>query len=448
MKRPALLERLRDHGDRPFLLNSTGAWSYGELIELIVETRAQLEDVGIQAGSVVSVAGDYRPRDIAVVLALLELRCIAVMIPDVGVREEYEEIAGCEVAVRDERGELGAQRLDPKATHPLVQDLRDRAGAGFVIFSSGSEGPPRAVLHDVDRFLDKFASAGKPLRTVAFLVFDHIAGLDTLFYTIEAGGALVVPDDRSPRAVSEAIERHSAQVLPTSPTFLRLLRLSDACVDFDFSSLEVITYGSEPMDEGGLAWLDRTFPEVALEQKYGTSEFGSPRSRSRGRDSLWLQLKSDEIEAKVLDGVLWIRSAGAMLGYLNAASPFTDDGWFCTGDEAVVDGEWIQILGRKSELIFVGGEKVFPAVVEGVLLEHDAVEQALVFGDKHPLTGQIVCADVLLRVGADEERETLKDIRRHCRTRLPRHAVPMRLSVTDATLSSHRSKKVRRRPGP
>lgn len=55
-----------------------------------------------------------------------------------------------------------------------------------------------------------------------------------------------------------------------------------------------------------------------------------------------------------------------MLGYLNAASPFTDDGWFKTGDEVEQDGEWLRILGRRSEIINVGGEKVSPAEIEGV----------------------------------------------------------------------------------
>jgi long-chain acyl-CoA synthetase len=67
------------------------------------------------------------------------------------------------------------------------------------------------------------------------------------------------------------------------------------------------------------------------------------------------------------DGLLEIKAKSAMRGYLNAESPFTPDGWFKTGDAVEVDGEYIKILGRKSELINVGGEKVYPAEVESVI---------------------------------------------------------------------------------
>ena len=63
-------------------------------------------------------------------------------------------------------------------------------------------------------------------RTLVFLQFDHIGGINTIFHTLTNGGAIVIPRDRSPRAVCEAISRQRAELLPTSPTFLNLLLLS------------------------------------------------------------------------------------------------------------------------------------------------------------------------------------------------------------------------------
>ena len=93
-----------------------------------------------------------------------------------------------------------------------------------------------------------------------------------------------------------------------------------------------------------------------------------------------------------------------MLGYLNAPSPFTADGWLDTGDLVEVDGEYIRFLGRHSELINVGGEKVFPAEVENVILELDNVAEALVYGERNPITGNIVCATVRL-MSPEQHRE-------------------------------------------
>ncbi len=83
------------------------------------------------------------------------------------------------------------------------------------------------------------------------------------------------------------------------------------------------------------------------------------------------------------------RSESAMLGYLNAPSPFDEDGWYDTGDQVETDGEYIRILGRKSEIINVGGEKVFPAEVESVFLEIPNVRDVLITAEKIRLRARL-----------------------------------------------------------
>jgi acyl-CoA synthetase (AMP-forming)/AMP-acid ligase II len=158
---------------------------------------------------------------------------------------------------------------------------------------------------------------------------------------------------------------------------------------------------------------------------------------------------------KVADDVLWLRSDSAMLGYLNAPNPIDEEGWWCTGDRVEVDGDWIRILGRESEMINVGGEKVYPQEVEDVILELDWVAEAVVRGAAHPLTGQIV--EALLNVdarrrpgeasaaGADG-RDVRKAVRAHCRQRLPGYKVPAKVTVVRDPLATERQKKRRRGP--
>ena len=109
-----------------------------------------------------------------------------------------------------------------------------------------------------------------------------------------------------------------------------------------------------------------------------------------------MTIGGDGYEYRVVDGLLEIKARSSMLGYLNAPSPFTDDGFFRTGDRVEVDGEYIRVLGRESEMINVGGEKVLPTEVEAVLIDIPGVNDAVVYGESHPLLGQIVCADVVL----------------------------------------------------
>ena len=195
---------------------------------------------------------------------------------------------------------------------------------------------------------------------MAFLLFDHIGGINTLLYTLSNGGTLVVLHDRSPEVVCQAIETNRVELLPTSPTFLNLLLVSGAHQRYDLSSLQLLTYGTEPMSEGTLRRIHEALPDVTLQQTYGLSELGILRSKSKSSDSLWVKIGGEGFETRVVDGLLEIKARSAMLGYLNAASPFTDDGWFKTGDRVEVDGDYYRILGRISEVINVGGQQGRP----------------------------------------------------------------------------------------
>jgi acyl-CoA synthetase (AMP-forming)/AMP-acid ligase II len=390
------------------------------------------------------VRSDYSLEAIGLVLALLERGCVAAMLPPDGDEDAMLDDACADAIFRaGPARDWSFERRNGGLRHPLLERLRNDGSGGFVIFSSGSTGHAKAVLHDIERFLLKFRRPGKRLRTLAFLLFDHIAGMDTLFYTLAAGGSLVLPEARDPHHVCGLVEKHRVEVLPVSPSFLRLMLLSGAHSDHDLSSLKIVTYGSEPMDQTTLRRVSEALPHAEVAQKYGTSEMGSPRSRSQERDSLWLHLKAGETEMRVVDDVLWLRAPSAMLGYLNAPDPFDEDGWYCTGDRVETDGQWIRILGRETEMINVGGEKVFPQEVEEVILELDWVQDVVVKGVEHPLMGQVVHAEVQL-ASPDHSEDFAREVRRHCRQRLPRYKVPAKVIEAKTPLTSRRQKKTRR----
>ncbi|TMB87245.1 MAG: long-chain fatty acid--CoA ligase, partial [Chloroflexi bacterium] len=332
--------------------------------------------------------------------------------------------------------------LAGKADHQHYQTLRERGHPGLVLFSSGTSGEPKAAVHDAVPLLDKFRTRRPAWRTVAFLLFDHIGGINTIFNTLSNGATLITVDDRSPDAVCAAIEQSRAEVLPASPTFLRLLLLSSAQERFDLSSVKVVNYGTEPMSEATLKRLRESFPNAQLLQSYGLAEVGILRSKSKSDESVWLKVGGEGIETRVVDGILQIKSPSTMLGYLNAPSPFTEDGWFVTGDAVEVDGDYLKIVGRRSELINVGGEKVYPSEVEEVIEAMANVEAATVYGEAHLLMGNIVCARVALVESEDEGKFAVR-LKRHCRERLPSYQVPVKVSVVGRELIGERFKKLR-----
>ena len=274
------------------------------------------------------------------------------------------------------------------------------------------------------------------------LGFDHIGGLNTLFGCLAAGAPLVLPASSAPGDVASAIARHRVAVLPASPTFLNLLLGSGVAQEHDLSSLRLITYGTEPMPESLLVRLKAAFPRARFVQTFGTSETGIARTSSPAQDSTFLRFEDPNLEWKVVDDELWLRSRTQVTGYLNAGNErFTADGWFRTGDKAEAGPDsTLRILGRLGEMINVGGEKLMPADVESIVLGVPGVADCRVRGEPHPLTGQTVVADV---VATFADHEALRSaIRTACRARLARHKIPTRVTFVPS-VSGERMKKTR-----
>lgn len=422
---------------------------YGDLSIEVERWQSRFSALKLEAGSVVGLRADYSLAAVAALLALCASQSIPALIPRDRPAEDYLTDADTFMLLQiDEDGTYSYRDVTQRpGSHPLLDALRATGEGGLIIFTSGSTGRPKATLHSLERFLQKFDRPGRSLRTLAFLLFDHVAGLDTLLYTLRNGGTLILTHRRDPQSILRLVVSHRVEVLPTSPSFLRLLCALSDITSYDLTNLEVITYGSEPMDEGTLRRVNACFPKVEIIQKYGTTETGSPRTASRNKDSLWLRFKEGEMQTRVIDGVLWLRGGGTMLGYLNASSPLSEDGWYCTGDLVEVNGEWIRFIGRSDDIIKVGGEKVAPLEVENIIRELDFVRGVFVKGEPHPLLGAVVSARVLVLPTGLKPKEAAARIRQYCRERLSAHKVPLRIDIVpedSMSLVSYRQKAVER----
>lgn len=279
---------------------------------------------------------------------------------------------------------------------------------------------------------------------MTFLLLDHIGGINTLLHVLSNNGTVVTVQSRDVESVCRAIQDRRVELLPTSPAFLNLLLMSDAWQRHDMSSLKRITYGTEVMPESTLQRLRRVFPNVQLQQTYGLSELGILRSRSREPESLWLKVGGEGFETKIVGGELWIRAKSAMLGYLNAPSPFDAEGWMNTQDAVEVDGEYIRILGRKTDMVNVGGQKVYPAEVESVLMQAPNITDATAYGEPNAIMGSVVAASVQL-ASPEDPVALRRRLREFCRERLAAFKIPVRFEVITNDPVSSRFKKTRLR---
>jgi len=443
-----LLDKMQALGDREAIIWRANTYTYGYLLDKVKYWETNLSNNGVTNGQVVAIEGDFSPNICALLLSLVENGNIVVPLSSsLPGRQKEEFISIAEVQAKytfDSNDDFQFEPLKTTVTNSLIQELQSMNEPGLILFSSGSTGKSKAALHNFTKLLEKYETPRPALRSIIFLLFDHIGGINTFFHTLSNGGCLVFIEERSPEGVCREIEAFRVELLPTSPTFLNLLLMSEQYRNFDLSSLRTISYGTEAMPESTLKKLNDVFPNVRLLQTYGLSELGILRSKSKSSDSLWVKVGGENYQTRVADGLLHIKTDSAMLGYLNAPSPFDADGWFNTEDQVEVDGEYMKILGRKSDIINVGGQKVYPAEVESVLLEMGGVADVTVVGEPNPILGNVVKARISL---AEEETigELRKRVREFCKDRLEQYKIPVRIEIACEAQFSARFKRMRRR---
>jgi long-chain acyl-CoA synthetase len=435
----------QNHSAGTCLASGDRTFTYKWLRETVSSWKSYLDESKLQPGSIVALQGDFSPQTIAALLALIDRSAIVVPLSPGAApqQQEFMEIAEVQVAVRPSlSGGHELQRFDRVPANKLSLQLCASGRPGLVLFSSGSTGKSKAALHDFIPLLEKFKTPRRAMAVLTFLMIDHIGGINTLLYVLSNAGTAVTAAERNPDDICAAIESHRVELLPTSPTFLNLLLMSEAYTRHDLSSLRLITYGTEMMPENTLRRLNELFPSAKIQQTYGLSELGILRSKSQSSDSLWVKVGGEDFDVKLKDGTLRIKARSAMMGYLNAPSPFDEDGWFDTGDLVESNGDYVRFLGRKSEIINVGGRKVYPAEVENILLQVENIKDATVRGERNPITGNVVVARINLT--QPEDRGTIqKRIREFCRSRLEPYKVPVKIEIVDRNQFSGRYKKSR-----
>ncbi|MEV6927326.1 long-chain fatty acid--CoA ligase [Dactylosporangium sp. NPDC051485] len=440
-----LRKTLREYADRPAFVYAGQQHTYRELLSMADEWTAYLDAESVGAGAVTMLEGVSSPHTCAALLALIERQ--AIIVP----RTPSSVAADAELTIAEVEVVLGAagsgrrtcRRTGQSARNELYARLRAAGSPGLVLFSSGTTGRSKASVLDFAKLLARHRpGAAEGRRVLQFPHFDHIGGINTLLRTLAGGGTVVTVPERTPDTVFGAIAAHGVQVLPTTPTFLKMALLTGADRRYPTDTLELITYGAEPMPQHTLELLRAALPAVRLKQIYGLSELGILPTKSRADGSRWMKLGTAGFAHRIVDGILWIKSDTAMLGYLNASAEFDDEGYFNTQDMVEIDGEYIRILGRRSEIINVGGEKVYPSEVENVVLEVPNVCDVTVTGHPSPILGMVVKATVRLERDEDEHSVRLR-VREHCRNRLAAFKVPALMHVSHEPMHTARFKKAR-----
>lgn len=442
-----LLETANKNKDNDaFVLNDKKS-TYAELLSDYNKAVKFIEDNQILPNTTVALESDFSSLSTGFLFALIENQNIIVPLTKAVANKKNDFLAISKaqylISIKDDNT-IEFSFLDGDSNHEIYNTLKERKHPGIVFFSSGSTGESKGAVHDFVYILDKFKQPRKMKRMITFLMFDHMGGINTLLHNLSGGGCIITVRDRTPKAVLNIVEKYKVQVLPVSPTFINLMLLSGAYQQFDLSSLETISYGTEVMPESTLERLNEIFPNIRLVQTYGLSELGVMDTKSKSNNSLWVKLGGAGFETRVRNNMLEIKAHSAMIGYLNAPSPYTEDGYFMTMDMVEQDGEYYKILGRKSEIINISGEKVYPAEVESFFMGMDGVEDVAVKGESNPLIGSMVVAKFKINTN-----ETLSEFKKrmnaYAKGKIADFKIPQKVRlVTDEEIHSIRLKKDRK----
>jgi long-chain acyl-CoA synthetase len=247
------------------------------------------------------------------------------------------------------------------------------------------------------------------------------------------GAKSVVVRDLDPVALAKLIPEQHVTHAFLVPAVLQFMLMVPGVEDADFSSLKIIVYGASPISEEVLARSVEVFG-CRFWQAYGLTETtgavvnlppedhdlaGPNRHRLRScgvaGPGVELRIVDPETGADLPSGAvgeIWVRSSQVMKGYWNneaaTRESIDQDGWFRTGDAGYLDADgYLFIHDRVKDMIVSGGENVYPAEVENVLMGHPSIADVAVIGVPHEKWGETAKAMVVKAAGADVTPEEI-----------------------------------------
>jgi fatty-acyl-CoA synthase len=335
-----------------------------------------------------------------------------------------------------------------------------------IVYTSGTMGKPKGVVlthHNLvhtARCVAEALSMNGDDRVLAAVPLFTVFGMNVAITSFMAGGTLVLQSQFDPTEALDIIERERITVFDGVPTMFQLLMGDASFGSRNLSTVRTGIVAGAPVS-GDLVRRIRQWSDVQI--AYGLTETGPTVSITRFDDPAELRERSvgrpiDGVEVRVADptdgslhgpeavGELAVRGPNVMAGYHRMPSEtkrsFTAEGYFLTGDLAIVDEDgFVSIVGRRKEMIIRGGYNVFPRELEDVLRTHPAVDDACVVGVPHEVLGELICACVIPVEGAIVTGDELKE---YCREQLPDYKVPDRVRFFD-TFPMTGSGKVKRR---
>ncbi|NBT12004.1 MAG: long-chain fatty acid--CoA ligase [Planctomycetia bacterium] len=485
---PAIIARALERRDATAVVDREGQWRYGDLVAASAAVAARLLGgaadlnearvaLAIPAGGLHVAAqwGCWRAGGVVVPLSasatvselerlLEDVSPIVIMVPGTPRAEVTEAARLCGVPLLYLDREAIATVPEDSPPFPRVDPSR----RAMVLFTSGTTSRPKGVVFthqsltaQVESLVEAWCWTADD-RIPLFLPLHHVhAIVNVMTCCLWAGGLLEAFERFDLTTITERVIARRYTVFMAVPTiYHRLIEhiesLGDAakgCLTAGFRDLRLMVSGSAALPASVHEhWAGLT--GQSLLERYGMTETGmvlsNPYDGPRRPGAVGVPLPGVEVrlvddagapvQGEGIAGEIEVRGPTVFREYWNdhdASGAAFHDGWFRTGDVAVMESGAYRILGRKSmDIIKSGGYKLSALEIEAALLEHPVIAECAVVGVPDEAWGEVVAAAVVPRVDAtaagDTDGLSLEVLRDWCRSRLSPYRIPRRLLVCDS----------------
>lgn len=456
-----MLESMKNYMEKTALIYQEKEYSYAELLQKIYKCQTLYQNRGLKQGDRIAIKLESHPEFVITFLAAVSLGIVPVLLlPAQGKNESigvikaarpklflYEEM-GVELDAIEKECEIlygSIERENLKNLLETAEMAEEAQGTKFsrdeialLLLSGGTTGIPKLIprtqwdyLYNIQKIAERLKLNSESVY-LSVLPMAHNFGLANpgILGTLLYGGTVVICEDTAPLEIFGMIEQYHVTYTAFVPSILKMCvdyRKEDA--DESLESLQFILSGGAMLPEDLAREADK-YLEAKLIQIFGTAEglictneFEDSidiRATSQGKpiselDEIRIVADGEKIVGVGLEGELRTRGPYTIHGYFeleNNADYFDADGFYCTGDKAYLSEEGnLYIVGRIKEQINRSGEKIMPAEVEQIIMQHSGIRDCAVVGKKDEVLGQRICAFIICEeeVGLEELRTFLRE---------------------------------------
>jgi acyl-CoA synthetase (AMP-forming)/AMP-acid ligase II len=370
-----------------------------------------------------------------------------------GIKANKDHPLGIDTWVQVHQGAGDDHSLD--ALLAKASDAEPEAEPGgdenlFIMYTSGTTGLPKGVVHTHETISWAALSWATTMdiryrdRTLLPLPMFHVAALTSVITCSIGGGTIVSMPNFDPMTVWALIREERVTTGGSVPAILNFMRQVPDFSTFDSEHFRCFITGAAPMPKALIEIYNEKNMQVvqgyALTETGGggsflLNEYALSKIGSAGAPAMFTEIHVRDSEGNISSrgtGEVVIKAPFVMKEYWNrpeATAESFDKGWFRTGDIAEIDEDgFIFIKDRIKDMIISGGENIYPAEIENVIIAHPAVSEVAVIGLPDDKWGEIACAIVV----GNEAETSEEDIIARCAEKLSRYKLPKKVIFIEA----------------